>query len=528
MKKVNPSSLVSDERKVYPKKKQNYVEITLARLLVVLSCLFCGVYFIMQILMNLENGVFCPRTLVCAKNSFQISMLVIAKFCAGIIFPLSFTIFISKASFSRSYFANSFFSEIIDFSESHQIHAYAGIAFFFASVVHGIAHIARYLDEDLPELIYKSNSGWSGIIGLFFLLLIVIPMAFQSLRDKMSYEIRKGLHFFAIPMLLVLMYHSALMFYVMLGIFAFFCVDYLLSLVFLTFRIDSAEFESVGQGVAIKFSLPSQIDSKKAVGQYVYMNIPWIAKNEWHAFSLMFDEKEKMAGVYIYTSGDFTKKLLQKTIALKKRPTMWINGPHPSPFMHSAKFSKLVLIASGAGITPAISVIQNYSSQRQIYLIFITNDGLLVRFFKHNLGKVKTEVFFTGSKDRFEMLKADILEEYGQDAEGMRASDRYEVENWATLAFGRPNIAVEVKRIVENDSKRNLDLVHSAMAVRRNCPLLRDLKEEIEDKILQIASDDLSEWSVMYCGASKALNASIMEFCKDMNVKYISEYFANW
>jgi hypothetical protein len=108
----------------------------------------------------------------------------------------------------------------------------------------------------------------------------------------------------------------------MLGLAAFFCLDYGLGMVLLTFRVDAAEFEAIGNGVAVKFPLPPQIDPKNAVGQYVYFNIPWIASSQWHAFSLMFDDASNKAGFYINSSGDFTQKLLLRSIELKERPIL--------------------------------------------------------------------------------------------------------------------------------------------------------------------------------------------------------------
>ena len=326
------------------------------------------------------------------------------------------------------------------------------------------------------------------------------------------------------------------------------------------------------------------------------------------------NEEENTGAFLIMSSGDFTEKLLQTTIAYKERPVLWINGPHPSPFMHSVRFSKLILIASGAGITPAISVIDQYHSQRQLHLIFITSDVSLVKFFFPNLGKVRSTVFYTGPKEEFEELKKFFGDKFpstegyhvpgpnfnegelkvqentqekvqsneinpSENAVAIEMQDRItgvaaeqtfqpeenanipiypkdeekskeenpirqlkpqpstrflisnHAEKWANLVQGRPDIRKEITAIVRYDSAMNMERVRSKIASREadqhrhNLP--HRLSRDREESTLQLASD-LSEWSVMYCGASKVLNKTIADLCQEVDVNYSSEYFTNW
>jgi hypothetical protein len=249
----------------------------------------------------------------------------------------------------------------------------------------------------------------------------------------------------------------------------------------------------------------------------------------------------------------------------------------------------LILIASGAGITPAISVVDQYHSQRKVFLIFVTNDISMVKFFSRKLGKVKSYVFFTGKDPEFGELvdffrnkfqKADELLDddtgrpvYGHDeemglissqklatvptipetipetrtisAEGIESKepetqryDRANLHHQATNSFihrnftgdtvnlmkGRPNIQHELKMITDTGEQERRFM----MGRRKSwidSSFLR--KRELDEPTMQMEGS-LTDWAVMYCGASKPLHESIEEACDNMKIRYTSEYFDNW
>ena len=80
--------------------------------------------------------------------------------------------------------------------------------------------------------------------------------------------------------------------------------------------------------------------------------------------------------------GDWTEALHD---AVSARPTtrpVWVYGPLLSPYATSFKTDNVVCVASGIGITPALSVFaqQRETSEQRVHLIWICRDPSLVEF----------------------------------------------------------------------------------------------------------------------------------------------------
>jgi hypothetical protein len=58
----------------------------------------------------------------------------------------------------------------------------------------------------------------------------------------------------------------------------------------------------------------------------------------------------------MYKAGDWTEQLHKIVDRPTKRP-VWVAGPFASPYSTAVDFDNLVLVASGIGITPALSIL---------------------------------------------------------------------------------------------------------------------------------------------------------------------------
>jgi hypothetical protein len=63
----------------------------------------------------------------------------------------------------------------------------------------------------------------------------------------------------------------------------------------------------------------------------------------------------------------------------------WIHGPFPSPYDNAIDYDNQILVASGIGITPALSVIRAHKNSRRINLIWAVRDPHLLGFFLRHL-----------------------------------------------------------------------------------------------------------------------------------------------
>ena len=58
--------------------------------------------------------------------------------------------------------------------------------------------------------------------------------------------------------------------------------------------------------------------------------------------------------IFIHPCGDWTKRLYQELSLQAQQSAIWMRGPYVSPYAIATYFSRLVMVASGIGITPAL------------------------------------------------------------------------------------------------------------------------------------------------------------------------------
>eukprot|EP00546_Thalassionema_frauenfeldii_P005161 CAMPEP_0178914310 /NCGR_PEP_ID=MMETSP0786-20121207/11353_1 /TAXON_ID=186022 /ORGANISM="Thalassionema frauenfeldii, Strain CCMP 1798" /LENGTH=679 /DNA_ID=CAMNT_0020587201 /DNA_START=52 /DNA_END=2091 /DNA_ORIENTATION=+ len=331
------------------------------------------------------NGT--ERPLV-ATTAFQKTCLVVARITAWYMYPPLVVVFVSKFRATTSFFAHTPLSMYLP-TDTHQLHVYCGSAIFYASLIHTICHFIRYAAQSHLELIVNNKSGLSGCFVVVALLLICIPMTF--VRDRLKYEMRKILHYFFIVFLVAMCFHAPMSSLPYSGyctiIFAALLVWYIIDAsyctCFMTEKIQSTKFHVLSNGLQVTMRV-SDAFKNRTQGKYVYICLPWVAKNQWHAFSVFENpEDEQERQIFMSAVGDWTKKthdILQRDT---QRPA-WIQGPFPSPFNNSDSYDNMIIVASGIGITPALSVIQTQYQFKRINLIWTVKDiELLVFFLNH-------------------------------------------------------------------------------------------------------------------------------------------------
>ena len=138
----------------------------------------------------------------------------------------------------------------------------------------------------------------------------------------------------------------------------------------------------------------------RGLGGYGYICIPWVNKNQWHAFSLFENpinptqrqifvqstttrQRKKSDGGNNDSSSSSSSWTGQVLNVLQGRNTVrpvYIQGPYPSPYEQSTKYDNMILVASGIGITPALSAIRAFKSSRRVNLIWSVRDKYLLEF----------------------------------------------------------------------------------------------------------------------------------------------------
>ena len=79
-------------------------------------------------------------------------------------------------------------------------------------------------------------------------------------------------------------------------------------------------------------------------------------------------------------TGDWTTDVHTALQRNTVRP-VWVQGPFTSPYSSAIMFDNQILVASGIGITPALSVIRAQKASRRVNLIWAVRDAAMLEFF---------------------------------------------------------------------------------------------------------------------------------------------------
>ena len=358
----------------------------------------------------------CPRETVCADDLMSMIFLTIARGSAWFDYPLYMILFLSKCSNLNNFLQTTAARCWVNFSDSHKVHSLFGCIVAIETTSHTFFHLLRWTrrNNDI-QLLWTSKTGVTGLIAFSLVPLIVLPMAVPFFKNRMKFEWRKGkilcnilllactfycslcteiyclfsssgLHYLAIVWGAALMVHAPQRIFWLIGVPLFiYTADYILGCLFKCHLVESAHFQRLGDSSClIEFVNPTGFGKQNSA--YVYLMLPWISKTQFHAFTVFPGNQPNHSSICIHKCGDWTEKLM-KQITIPAHKPAFVCGPFLSPFSSPAMDSEfLVAVASGIGVTPAISLIKQYShTSRRLNLVWICRDAGLVEHFLQNV-----------------------------------------------------------------------------------------------------------------------------------------------
>jgi hypothetical protein len=347
----------------------------------------------------------CARPTINALTRAQLACLAVSRVAAYLLYPLYLVLFLTMARNLRAYLQFTIVSEYVPLTSLHHLHVRAGMWVGIGVTIHSIFHLIRWgLQGKLSDFLLHSQTGRTGVVGLILTPLIVGPMRLGRLRQAVSFEVRKRLHYLSWLWALALCAHAPQehVAYIVGTAFAIYVVDWCYGMLAATHAVPSARFVRLESSVMIRFRKPTGFTMKGSSG-YCYLCIPWVSKVEWHAFSAFVDPID--ANYYCFciaVAGDWTQKLHDKVSEPIYR-RLWICGPFPSPFEHASDNDHVISIASGIGITPALSAIHALADHRRMHLVWICRDASLVEFVMDYGGRFDDDayslIYYTGERE---------------------------------------------------------------------------------------------------------------------------------
>jgi predicted ferric reductase len=377
--------------------------------LVFLSALCVLVALVKTVLALAETGQLCSRETICAKDTVSLLLLAAARVTAYLMYPCLVLAFLSKSHALELWLSQTIVSVWLPVHDLHSLHVMCGHTIHISMWLHTITHLARWMINRELHFLVSHVSGLTGLVAFSCCVIIVFPMGYEAIRKRQSFEMRKTAHsVFGMLFGISLMFHAPKeKIGLVMGAAVFtFVIDWLFMQFHRTYKVQSSLFQRLEDGVQLTFKNPRGFNTD--VGGYVLLMVPWICKNEWHAFSVFpHPTQADHSCVVIAQVGEWTRTLRTEVERETRRPT-WIQGPFMSPFSTSVEYDNLLLVATGIGITPCIGLINKMKEDRRINLIWMCRDASLVEFILNSVefdDDAVSLIYYTGKR------KLNILKE---------------------------------------------------------------------------------------------------------------------
>eukprot|EP00752_Nemacystus_decipiens_P012610 g11167.t2 len=332
---------------------------------------------------------------MCVTSPASKILLTISRMSAGALFPSIMCCILSKCYATRYFLHHSWLALVVSFEPAHELHTYFGSLTLFFGVLHGIAHMARTIIEGHPDAMANKPMDRSGLAALLFIIPIACPMIMVRLKKTLTYEIRKALHLLFIPFTVAMCFHGKALRVTCSILLVWYLVDRLYFTTRMSFCIERPIMKPVGRGTFVRFDLPPGYQFK--VGAYIQVNCPAISATEWHPFSIFpVPGSRPRAGFHAEAVGDWTQELFRLSLGDVCMP-IWITAAQPSVLEKSIFFDNVMLVCTGAGITPAVSLADMFCKKKNVHLVWLSREAGMIAMFEKQLRRVKSTVHLTGN-----------------------------------------------------------------------------------------------------------------------------------
>ncbi|EEY14315.1 conserved hypothetical protein [Verticillium alfalfae VaMs.102] len=304
--------------------------------------------------------------------------VVMAKTCAGALYPTFFFLILSMSRYFSTFMRKSYYvSRFFNWDLSQEFHIRISCVAILLATLHALGHltgsfvsgsdpnneteVAYLLGDDMvprPYIEYvRSVPGVTGItaLGCFYLLsLLSIPQV-----RRWNYEVFQLGHLLMFPIIGLMMAHGTahLLQWPMFGYFLAFptllvVVERVVRVVLGFHRIKATMKCLDDDTVEITAIIPSERLWRYKAGQYIFLQVPEISIWQWHPFTVSVCIGNKMQ-VHIKTDGNWTGRLRKLGgDAGESEIEVGINGPFGAPAQRFYEFNHSVIIGAGIGVTP--------------------------------------------------------------------------------------------------------------------------------------------------------------------------------
>eukprot|EP01118_Nematostelium_gracile_P004441 TRINITY_DN1519_c0_g2_i1.p1 TRINITY_DN1519_c0_g2~~TRINITY_DN1519_c0_g2_i1.p1 ORF type:complete len:645 (-),score=197.43 TRINITY_DN1519_c0_g2_i1:46-1980(-) len=255
-------------------------------------------------------------------------------------------------------------------------------------------------NRNVFTLAFKKHPGITGYVATMMQILMYTS-AIRYVRSPM-FNVFWFTHHLFFPFYIILCFHSFNSIFEQPNFWAWVIAPLVFYLIERIVRVYRGNQDTILQLAIAHPSRVIELQMKKATfkykpGQYLFLNCPYIARQEWHPFTISSAPEENFVSVHIRIVGDWTgelwaflnpgKKLgvVQENVvtAPDGSPIFRIDGPFGAASEEVFDYNAVMLCAGGIGVTPFSSILKsinfklkmhNQTAIEKVYFYWISRD----------------------------------------------------------------------------------------------------------------------------------------------------------
>ncbi|XP_077602612.1 NADPH oxidase 5 [Crocuta crocuta] len=465
-------------------------------------------------------------------------------------------------------------AQVLPLDQNIQFHQLMGCVVVGLSLVHTAAHIVNFALQAQPEaspfqfwellLTTRPGIGWvRGMasptgVALLLLLLLMFACSGSCIRRSGHFEVFYWTHLSYLPMWVLLILHGP-------NFWKWLLVPGLL------FFLEKATGLVVSRMAALCIVEVNLLPSKVThllikrpplfhyrPGDYLYLNIPTIARYEWHPFSISSAPEQKdTIWLHIRSQGQWTNRLyesfrtsdpvdcsskrLSRSLRMRRsqrKPQVskmsfenhlfcnikcYVDGPYGTPTRRIFASEHAVLIGAGIGITPFASILQSilYRHQKRQRICPSCQHSWRDDVQDEDMKLRKVDFIWINRDQRsFEWFVSLLTKLELDQAEETQEGPFLELHMYMTSALGK------------NDMKAiGLQMALDLLAKKENKDSITGLQTRTQPgrpdwrKVFQkVAAEKKGKVQVFFCG-SPALAKVLKGHCEQFSFRFFQENF---
>ncbi|XP_025774967.1 NADPH oxidase 5 [Puma concolor] len=463
-------------------------------------------------------------------------------------------------------------AQVLPLDQNIQFHQLMGWVVVGLSLVHTVAHVANFALQAQSgaspfrfwELLLTTRPGIGWVRGsasptgvaLLLLLLLMFVCSSSCIRRSGHFEVFYWTHLCYLPMWILLIVHGPSFWKWLLvpGI-----------LFFLEKAIGLAVSRMAALCIVEVNLLPSKVTHllikrpplfHYRPGDYLYLNVPTIARYEWHPFTISSAPEQKdTIWLHVRSQGQWTNRLyesfktsdpvdskrLSRSLRMRRsqrKPQVsemssenhlfcnikcYIDGPYGTPTRRIFASEHAVLIGAGIGITPFASILQSimYRHQKRKHICPSCQHSWMDDVQDEDMKLHKVDFIWINRDQRsFEWFVSLLTKLELDQAEETREGPFLELHMYMTSALGKNDMkAIGLQMALDLLAKKEKKDSITGLQTRTQ-PGRPDWRKVFQ----KVAAEKKGKVQVFFCG-SPALAKVLKGHCEHFSFRFFQENF---